>query len=58
MENLQRMANEELVNRLIELARYEGCAIISARPPSWEKAKEKLKEQEDTKEELLRRFSK
>ncbi len=58
MENLQEMVNEELVNRLIELARYEGCATISAVPPSWDKAKEKLKEQETVKEELLGGLSK
>lgn len=58
MENLQEMANEELVNGLIKLARYEGCATVSAVPPSWEKAEEKLKEQEAVKEELLRRLSK
>ncbi|MBU1102905.1 hypothetical protein KJ853_04630 [Patescibacteria group bacterium] len=58
MENLQEMSNEELVNKLIELARYEGCATTSVVPPSWEKAEEKLKEQEAVKEELLRRLSK
>ncbi len=56
MENLQEMSGEELVDRLIQLARYEGCATVSAVPPSWNEAKEKVKEQEAVKEELLRRL--